>query len=132
VVEKKTRILFVCVENSCRSQMAEGFARGLGGDLIEAYSAGSKPSGVVNPDAIAVMKEAGLDISDARSKGFAALPVQDFDFVVTMGCQDICPFFPAREELTWDIPDPKGKGLVVFREVRDLIESRVKELLIRR
>jgi len=109
--------------------MAEGFARVLGGDRVAAYSAGSKPSGVVNPEAIEAMKEAGVDISQARSKGFGDLPVQEYDYVVTMGCQDVCPFFPAKEELAWDIPDPKGKGREEFRRVRGLIKEKVGVLL---
>ena len=125
----KTSLLFVCIENSCRSQMAEGFARALGGDKIEAYSAGSRPSGIVNPEAIAAMKEIGIDISQQSSKGFKDLPRQDFDYVVTMGCQDICPFFPAKQELAWDIPDPKGRDSEVFREIRDMIKAQVKTLL---
>ena len=101
----------------------------LGGDKVEAFSAGSKPSGIVNPDAIAVMKETGIDISKQSSKGFADLPVQDYDYVITMGCLDICPFFPAKEELSWDILDPKGQGIEVFREVRDQIRKQVEVLL---
>lgn len=127
---RKISILFICVENSCRSQMAEGFARALGGDKIESFSAGSRPSSIVNPDAIVTMKEAGIDISGQFSKGFPDLPRQDFDYVVTMGCQDVCPFFPAKQELTWDIPDPKGRGPVFFRTVRDQIKKHIKELLI--
>lgn len=129
--ERKTKVLFVCVENACRSQMAEGFARALGGERIAAYSAGSRPAGVVNPEAIDVMKEVGIDISHARSKGFAELPVQDYDYVVTMGCQDVCPFFPAKEELAWDILDPKGQDPTVFRTVRDQIKQQVGRLINR-
>jgi len=125
----KRKILFVCVENSCRSQMAEGFAKKYGGDNVEAYSAGSKPSGVVNPDAIKVMKEAGIDISGQSSKGFESLPYHKFDYIVTMGCQDSCPYFPAKTKTDWQIEDPKGKGLEVFRKVRDEIGNKVKELL---
>lgn len=127
--KRKTSLLFVCIENSCRSQMAEGFARALGGDKIEAFSAGSWPSGIVNPEAIAAMKEVGIDISQQSSKGFKDLPRQDLDYVITMGCEDICPFFPAQQELAWDIPDPKGRGPEVFREVRDRIKKQVMELL---
>lgn len=128
MAEKKSRVLFVCVENSCRSQMAEGWARHLFGDKIEAYSAGSKPSGIVNPDAIKVMAEIGIDISGQKSKGFNDLPIKEFDYVITMGCQDSCPFFPAKEHLDWQIEDPKGKGIDVFRRVRDEIGKKVKEL----
>lgn len=126
---EKIRILFVCVENSCRSQMAEGFARKYGGDEFEVFSAGSKPSGIVNPDAIKVMKEAGINISGQSSKGFESLPYHRFDYIVTMGCQDTCPYFPAQKKVEWQIEDPKGKGLEVFRKVRDEIGKKVKELL---
>jgi protein-tyrosine-phosphatase len=129
--KQKTSILFICIENSCRSQLAEGFARALGGDKIEAFSAGSRPSGVVNPEAISVMKEIGIDISQQYSKGFKDLPRQDPDYVVTMGCQDVCPFFPAKQELAWDIPDPKGRGPEFFRAVRDQIKSQVAQLLLK-
>jgi protein-tyrosine-phosphatase len=129
--KRKTSVLFVCIENSCRSQMAEGFARALGGDKFEVYSAGSRPSGVVNPEAIAAMKEVRIDISRQCSKGFKDLPRQDLDYVVTMGCQDVCPFFPAKQELAWDIPDPKGRGAEFFRMVRDQIKSQVAQLLLK-
>lgn len=122
-------ILFVCVENSCRSQMAEGFARHYGKDRVEVYSAGSKPSGKVNETAIEVMKEKGIDISSQSSKGFFDLPVQEFDIVVTMGCKDVCPFIPSKEHIEWDIPDPKGKSIEFFRDVRDKIEEKVKEVI---
>lgn len=127
----KTRMLFVCVENSCRSQIAEGFAKKYGGDKIEAYSAGSKPSGVVNPDAVAIMKEIGIDISGHTSKGFMDLPYQAFDYIITMGCQDTCPYFPAREKIDWQIEDPKGKGLETFRKVRDEIKEKVEALIVK-
>ena len=126
---EKVRILFVCVDNSCRSQIAEGFAKKYGGDKVEVYSAGSKPSGIVNPDAIEVMKEAGIDISGQVSKGFERLPYNKFDLIVTMGCQDVCPFFPAKEKIDWQIEDPKGKGMEVFRKVRDEIGEKVKWLV---
>lgn len=125
---KKTKILFICVENSCRSQMAEGFAKKFGGGKVEAFSAGSRPSGHVNSDAIAVMKEVGLDISEQRSKGFSDLPYKEFDIIVTMGCGDACPFFPAKERFDWQIEDPKGKDRGFFRRVRDAIKIKVNEL----
>lgn len=130
-MRKLTRILFVCVENSCRSQMAEGFVRHLGKGLIEAYSAGSRPSGAVNSDAIAVMAEAGIDISKAVSKGFDSLPVKDFDYAITLGCKDHCPFVPAHNHIEWDIEDPKGKDMEFFRKTRDRIREKI-ELLIER
>ncbi len=121
-------ILFVCIENSCRSQMAEGFARSLGEGLWHAYSAGSRPSGVVNPTAVMVMKEIGIDITSYDSKGFDDLPVKKFDLVVTLGCGDQCPFVPADQHIDWKIPDPKNKDLAFFRDVRDLISQHIKQL----
>jgi arsenate reductase len=123
------RVLFVCVENSCRSQIAEGWARHLGKGALEAYSAGSKPSGKVNPDAVKVMSEAGIDISGQPSKGFLDLPVKEFDYVVTMGCKDVCPFVPAKKHIEWQIEDPKGKDLDFFRKARDVIKMKVIGLI---
>ncbi|MDD5556580.1 MAG: arsenate reductase ArsC [bacterium] len=123
------RILFVCVENSCRSQMAEGFARALAPGAIEAFSAGSRPSGEVDPRAIAFMRERGIDISGHRSKGFGDLPVREFDVAVSMGCADVCPFVPGARRIAWEIPDPKGLDDGGFRAVRDEIGRKVAELL---
>jgi protein-tyrosine-phosphatase len=123
------KVLFVCVENSCRSQMAEGFARHLGQVVLEAYSAGSKPSGKINPLAVEVMREAGMDIHNQRSKGFNELAVKKFDYTVTLGCQDICPFVPADKHIEWDIEDPKGKDIEFFRKARDRIREKVVELI---
>lgn len=122
-------MLFVCVENSCRSQMAEGFARFYGKGRIEAFSAGSRPSGRVNETAVQVMREAGVDISSQASKGFDALPHKEFDVVVTMGCGDECPFVPAKKRIDWQLSDPKGKSVEFFREVRDEISTKVQSLL---
>ena len=122
-------VLFVCVENSCRSQMAEGFARNLGEGIIESYSAGSRPSGKINPEAIRVMRELGIDISSRRSKGFDQLSVKEFDFVITLGCQDTCPFVPAKQHIDWSIDDPKGKDVEFFRQVRDTIAKKAGELI---
>ncbi len=124
------RILFVCVENSCRSQMAEGFARSLGSKVIEAYSAGSHPSGTVNPRAIEVMKEVGIDLSGFRSKGFPDLPIPSFDYAVTLGCRDACPLVPAQRHIEWRIEDPKGKDIASFRTVRDAIRRHVEQLVV--
>lgn len=123
------RVLFVCVENSCRSQIAEGFAKALGKDIVEAYSAGSKPSGKVNPMAIEVMREIDIDISGQKSKGFAELPIKNFDYVITLGCKDVCPFVSAKEHIEWQISDPKGKDTKFFRNVRDAIKCKVEELV---
>jgi protein-tyrosine-phosphatase len=124
---EKIKILFVCVENSCRSQIAEGLARQFGKDQIEAFSAGSKPSGTVNPQGIQVMQEIGIDISKQASKGFDALPYKQFDHIVTMGCGDACPFFPAKQRLDWQIEDPKGKTIDAFRKTRDEIALLIRQ-----
>jgi arsenate reductase len=123
------RVLFVCIENSNRSQMAEAFARMHGGKDIEAFSAGSEPSGVINPKAIEAMGELGYDLTKHRSRSIADLPDVDFDFVATMGCGDACPFVRARRREDWEIPDPKNLPPDEFRAVRDLIEAKVKALL---
>jgi glutathione/glutaredoxin type arsenate reductase len=123
------KVLFVCVENSCRSQMADGFARVLGEGKVESYSAGSRPGGSVNPDAVRVMKEIGIDISGQQSKGFYDLGVKEFDYVITMGCKDTCPFVPAKKHIDWQIEDPKGKGEDFFRQTRDLIKEKVEQLI---
>lgn len=123
------RILFVCVENSCRSQMAEGYANYFGKGEIEVYSAGSNPSGKVNDLAIKVMNEDGIDISRARSKGFKDLPVERFDYAVSMGCKDVCPFVPSDRHIEWDIEDPKGKGIDVFMDARDAIKEKVRKFI---
>ena len=123
--------MFVCVENSNRSQMAEAFARIHGGEAIEAYSAGSRPSGKINPKAVVSMNELGYDLSQHRSKSLAEIPDIEFDFVATMGCGDECPFVRARQREDWNIPDPKGMPPEEFRAVREMIEERIKSLLAR-
>ena len=123
------KILFVCIENSCRSQMAEAFARLHGGSHMEAYSAGSKPSGKINPQAILSMKELDYDLSKHVSRSLAEIPKIDYDYAVTMGCGDECPLVHAKHRVAWDIPDPKEMSLENFRAVRNLIETKVKELL---
>ena len=125
----RKRILFVCVENSNRSQMAEAFARIHGGERVEVYSAGSRPSGKINPKAIAAMREVGYDLSRHESKSLSAIPEIEYDFVATMGCGDECPFVRARQREDWDIPDPKNMPPEEFRKVRDLIEAKVKETI---
>lgn len=109
--------------------MAEGFARYYAAGSLEPYSAGSKPSGVVNQDAILVMKETGIDISGQHSKGLGDLPAKEFDYVITMGCKDICPFVPAKKHTEWNIDDPKGRSLGYFREVRDKIKENMQKLI---
>ena len=123
------RVLFVCVENANRSQMAEAFARILGGKLVEAYSAGSHPSGKVNPKAVEAMRELGYDLSVHGSKSLDELPDVAFDFVATMGCGDACPMVRAKQRADWSIPDPKHLPSDEFRVVRDLIQDRVRVTL---
>lgn len=123
------RLLFVCVENSCRSQMAEAFARRRGDDRIEAYSAGSKPSGRVNATAIQVMDELGYDLSTHASTSIDDLPEGGFDAIISMGCGDACPTVPAARREDWEIPDPKDMPIAEFRAVRDQIEREVVALL---
>jgi arsenate reductase len=123
------RVVFVCVENSNRSQMAEAFARLHGAGKVEAYSAGSRPSGRVNPKAVAAMKELGYDLSSHRSKSLQDLEGIEFDVAVTMGCGDDCPLLTARQRLDWQIPDPREMTPEEFRAVRGLIEMKVKELV---
>jgi arsenate reductase (thioredoxin) len=126
----KKKLLFVCVENSNRSQMSQAFAIIHGGDEIEAYSAGSKPSGIVNPKAIAAMKELGYDLSKHDSKSLQEVEqYAPFDVVVTMGCGDACPWMPAKKFTDWQIPDPKYMEPAEFNKVRDYIEEKVKELI---
>jgi protein-tyrosine-phosphatase len=123
------KVVFVCVENSNRSQMAEAFARIHGAGKVEAYSAGSRPSGKVNPKAVESMKELGYDLTGHTSKGLDQFNGQDFDVAVTMGCGDECPLVLAKRREGWQIPDPKELPPERFREVRDMIEAKVKELL---
>ena len=126
----KKKLLFVCVENSNRSQMSQAFAKMLGGENVEAYSAGSKPSGIVNPKAIAAMKELGYDLSKHESKSLKDVEeYAPFDAVVTMGCGDACPWMPAKKFIDWEIPDPRDMNEEEFRKVRDLIKEKVKDLL---
>jgi protein-tyrosine-phosphatase len=121
-------LLFVCVENSCRSQIAEGFAKAAGGEHV-VWSAGSRPSGAVNERAIQFMRERGIDILRQRSKGLDDLPPLEWDYIVTMGCGDACPSLPARHRLDWDLPDPKHLDDDAFRAVRDRIEREVRGIL---
>jgi arsenate reductase (thioredoxin) len=123
------RLLFVCVENSNRSQIAEAFARIHGGENIEAYSAGSQPSGEVNQKAIAAMREVGYDLSKHKSKSLEDIPQVEYDFVATMGCGDACPFVRAKRREDWQIPDPKTLSPADFNEVRDLIQQKVRDAL---
>ena len=128
---EKKHVLFVCVENSCRSQMAEAFAFLYAQEVILAKSAGSRPSGQINPTAITVMAELGYDLGSHTSKSLSEIPQVKYDYVITMGCGDECPFIPAVVHEDWDLPDPKRLPLEEFRQVRDRIGERVKELAVR-
>jgi protein-tyrosine-phosphatase len=123
------RVLFVCIENSNRSQMAEAFARIHGGHTVEAFSAGSRPSGKVNPRAVQFMKEIGYDLSRHVSKSLDQFNGVEIDVAVTMGCGDACPLVRANRREEWNIPDPKELPDDEFRRVRELIERKVGELL---
>lgn len=124
------KVLFVCVENSNRSQMAEAFARLHSAGNIAAHSAGSRPSGRVNPKAIEAMREVGYDLTTHTSKGLDAFNGEEVEAAVTMGCGDECPLVRAKLRVDWQIPDPRNMAPDEFRAVRDLIETKVKELLV--
>lgn len=123
------KILFVCVENSCRSQMAEAFGKIHGEGVVEVYSSGSKPSGMVNPKAIASMAELGYDLSKHSSFGLDEIPQQKWDYAITMGCGDECPMIEADNREDWGLPDPKHMEPKEFARVRDIIENEVIELI---
>ena len=125
------KVLFVCVENSCRSQMAEAFAKMHGKGKVEAWSSGSSASGVVNPKAIDSMKEVGYDLAAHRSRPLHEIPDLEYDCAVTMGCGDECPAVRAKNREDWAIPCPKNMGPEEFAKVRDMIEVKVKELIKR-
>ena len=126
----KKKLLFVCIENSNRSQMSQAFANMLGGDTVEAYSSGSKPSGKINPKAVAAMKELGYDLTTHHSKSLDEVKeFAPFDAVVTMGCGDACPWMPTKQFIDWQIPDPREMESTAFNNVRDMIKEKVKELL---
>jgi arsenate reductase len=123
-------VLFVCVHNAGRSQMAAGFLTQLSGGAVEVRSAGSIPGDQVNPSAVAAMAEVGIDISGQTPKVLTILDVQASDVVITMGCGDACPIFPGKRYLDWDLEDPAGKGVASVRPIRDEIKARVQALLV--
>ena len=123
------RILFVCVHNAGRSQMAAGFMQRLGGEKVEVLSAGSAPKESINPVAVAAMAEVGIDIANNVPKVLTPEAVQQSDVVITMGCGDACPFFPGKRYEDWKLDDPAGKGIADVRIIRDEIEVRVRKLL---
>jgi len=122
-------VLFVCVHNAGRSQMAAGFLTHLAGDRVEVRSAGSVPGNQVNPSAVAAMAEVGVDISNRTPKVLTTEAVQASDYVVTMGCGDTCPVFPGRKYLTWELEDPAGQGVEAVRPIRDAIRRLIESLI---
>lgn len=123
-------VLFVCVHNAGRSQMAAGFARALGGDGVEVRSGGSEPASAINPVGVEVMAERGIDITRNVPQLLATEDVRQADAVITMGCGDACPIFPGKRYEDWELRDPAGQGPDMVREVRDDIEARVRRLLV--
>lgn len=124
------RVLFVCVENSCRSQIAEAFVNMLGVEGVEAYSAGSEPATGVNPLAIQVMQEVGYDMTSQACKPLEDIPEIEFDYAIALGAFAEDPMVKARMHIEWDIPDPRGMNIDEFRRVRDMIRERVQRLLV--
>jgi arsenate reductase len=129
IKQQKMKIVFVCVENARRSQMAQGFAETLGQGKVEVYSAGSHPASVIDPLIVEVMKEKGIDLSARYPKSLDDLPPVEMDYVITMGCEETCPAVLANKIIEWQIPDPKGNSIEFYREVRDMIENKVTALL---
>src|SRR6187397_2313984 len=125
----KPSVLFVCVHNAGRSQMAAGWLRQLAGDAVEVRSAGSLPGDRVNPAAVEAMAEVGIDISDQRPKVLTTEAVEASDVVITMGCGDACPVFPGKRYLDWQLDDPAGQGVDAVRPIRDEIEQRIRVLM---
>ena len=123
------KILFVCVENSCRSQMAEAFGHIHGEKIIETHSSGSNPSGIVNPKAIKAMAALNYDLNNHQSKSLDEIPQVEYDYAITMGCGDECPNVIAKNRMDWAIPDPKHLDEKGFNQVRDFIEEKVLDLL---
>lgn len=128
-VTEKPTVLFVCVHNAGRSQMAAGYLRALGGDDVEVLSAGSAPKDAINPVAVAAMAEVGIDIAGNTPKVLTVDAVRESDVVITMGCGDACPIFPGKRYEDWELDDPAGQGIEAVRPIRDAIRDRVEALL---
>ena len=122
-------VLFVCVHNAGRSQMAAGWLRHLADDRVEVLSAGSAPASAINPVAVEAMAEVGIDIANQQPKVLTTEAVQESDVVVTMGCGDTCPIFPGKRYEDWELDDPAGQGIEAVRPIRDEIRTRVERLL---
>ncbi|GBL25502.1 protein ArsC [Candidatus Planktophila sp.] len=125
----KPSVLFVCVHNAGRSQMAAAFLTHLAGDRVEVRSAGSAPADSINPAVVEALKEVGIDISNEQPKVLTTSAVEQSDVVITMGCGDACPFFPGKRYLDWVLPDPAGQGVADVRPIRDQIKKLVEELI---
>lgn len=128
-MDKKASVLFVCVHNAGRSQMAAGFLKELAGDRIEVRSAGTQPGDQVNPSAVAAMGEIGIDISQNFPKKLTDESVKDSDYIITMGCGDECPYFPGKTYLDWPLDDPAGQGVEAVRPIRDEIKKKIEALI---
>lgn len=129
IVPNKPSVLFVCVHNAGRSQMAAAFLTRFAGDRVEVRSAGSAPADTVNPAVVAAMAEVGIDVSAETPKVLTVEAVQASDVVITMGCGDTCPVFPGKRYLDWQLTDPAGQGVEAVRPIRDEIEARIRGLL---
>jgi protein-tyrosine-phosphatase len=125
----KPSVIFVCVHNAGRSQMAAAFLTHLAGNLVEVRSAGSAPADSVNPAVVEAMKEVGIDISHEQPKVLTTSAVEQSDVVITMGCGDACPFFPGKRYLDWVLPDPAGQGVADVRPIRDQIKKLIEDLI---
>jgi arsenate reductase len=128
-VTDKPSVLFVCVHNAGRSQMAAGWLRHLAGDQVEVRSAGSAPAETINPSAVEAMREVGIDITDQTPKILEYEVAQDSDVIITMGCGDACPVFPGKRYEDWELDDPAGKGVEAVRPIRDQIKARIEALV---
>jgi arsenate reductase len=125
----KPSVLFVCVHNAGRSQMAAGWLRHLAGDAVEVRSAGSEPASQINPVAVEAMREAGIDITANTPRKLDYATAEASDVLITMGCGDVCPVFPGKRYLDWKLDDPAGQGIDAVRPIRDAIKARVEQLL---
>ena len=129
MTDTKPSVLFVCIHNAGRSQMAAGYLRYLAGDRIEVRSAGSMPADQINPIAVEAMREEGIDITAEQPKVLTSEAVQASDVVITMGCGDACPYYPGRRYEDWKLDDPAGQGIDAVRPIRDDIRSRIEGLI---
>ena len=128
-MNKRASVMFVCIHNAGRSQMAQGFLTALAGDRVEVRSSGTMPANQINPSAVEAMAELGIDISDQKPKVLTDEDVKASDYVITMGCGDACPFYPGKKYLDWKLEDPAGKDVASVRPIRDQIKAMVEDLV---